>query len=106
MSHITVVNLPGTQITVLQPSVGLQGGAGPMGPGGIADPSGAGDLNYQHTQGPASATWLINHGLGKFPSITVIDSAGEQVEGEVVYLDSNSLQIIFSAAFAGKAFLN
>ena len=49
---------------------------------------------------------MINHNLGKYPSITVIDSGGSEVIGEVEYVDTNNVTLTFSAAFSGKAFLN
>ena len=64
------------------------------------------DKHYEHTQATASATWTITHNLNKFPSITVIDSAGSEVFGDVAYTNSNSLTLTFSGAFSGKAYLN
>ena len=54
----------------------------------------------------ASTTWNIQHNLGKFPSITVIDTANTVVTGEYTYIDNNNVTLTFSAAFAGKAYLN
>ena len=82
---------------------GIQGDTGPAGPQGVP---GAGDLNYTHNQGAASATWTVTHNLGKRPSVTVQDSANDQVDGDVVYNDLNTLTITFSAAFSGFAYLN
>lgn len=64
------------------------------------------DTNYTHTQVSASAVWNIVHNLGKYPSVTVIDSAGSKVEGDYDYVDVNTVQLTFSAAFAGTASLN
>lgn len=50
--------------------------------------------------------WIINHKLKKYPSVSIIDSAGTNVIGEVTYLDENSLRINFSSIMSGKAFLN
>ena len=61
---------------------------------------------HLHNQIASAAVWDIQHNLGKFPSVSVIDSAGNVVVGDVMYLDENQLKITFSAAFAGKAFLN
>lgn len=69
-------------------------------------PPSAGDLTYTHVQPSASDDWLVQHGLGKFPSVTVIDSAGDEVDGDPVYIDASSLRIVFSAAFSGRAYLN
>lgn len=65
-----------------------------------------GDLTYTHPQGAASDVWVITHGLGKKPSVTVQDSAYDTVDGDVFYNDSNTLTITFSAAFSGFAYLN
>lgn len=59
---------------------------------------------YTHTQDSANSTWTVEHGLGFFPSITVVDSAGTEVEGAVVHTDENEAVITFSAAFSGKAY--
>lgn len=64
------------------------------------------DLNYVHSQDTASATWTIHHRLGKFPSVTIVDSAGTTVGADVTYIDANTLQIDFIGAFSGKAYLN
>lgn len=61
---------------------------------------------YVHTQGPALASWVITHNLGKYPSITIVDTANTEVIGEVTYNSINQLTVSFSAAFSGKAYLN
>ena len=59
-----------------------------------------------HTQANPSAIWTINHGLNKFPSVTVVDSAGTQVLGDVQHIDNDNLTITFVNQFSGKAYLN
>lgn len=61
---------------------------------------------HMHTQTLASATWTVAHNLGKNPSVSIVDSAEEEVIGEVQHIDMNNLVIRFSAAFSGKAYLN
>jgi hypothetical protein len=94
-------------------SAGQQGPAGPPGPQGPQGPqgppgsgSGSGDLNYTHNQLVSSNVWTITHNLGKNPSVTVIDSGGTNVIGEVDYTSLNVVTLTFSAAFSGRAFLN
>lgn len=65
-----------------------------------------GRVSYDHTQGSASDTWVINHNLGFKPNVTVVDSAGTIYEGEITYTNTNSLTVSFSAAFSGKAYLS
>ena len=62
-------------------------------------------LNYVHTQYSASTTWNITHSLNRFPSVTVVDSGGSHVFGDVNYISSNQINIIFTAPFSGKAYL-
>lgn len=65
-----------------------------------------GDKNFVFTQTVASNTWIINHTLNKFPSVSVVDSAGTEVFGQVKYINLSKITITFSAAFSGEAFLN
>lgn len=64
------------------------------------------DRHYRHTQVSPSATWTVAHGLGKRPSVSVVDSAGTEVVGGVEYLDSDTVRLSFQGAFAGEAFFN
>ncbi|HZY07704.1 MAG TPA: hypothetical protein VFE69_08165 [Ilumatobacteraceae bacterium] len=65
-----------------------------------------GTLSYVHTQPTVSATWMVEHHLGWFPNVTVIDSAGSTVEGDVAHIDNATLTISFSGAFSGTAYLS
>ena len=53
-----------------------------------------------------SNTWSIIHNLGKYPSVTVVDSGGTVVDGNVNYINDNTIEIEFSFSFSGKAYLN
>ena len=66
----------------------------------------SGDIAYVHHQTSASLEWQIRHNLGKYPSVTVVDSAGTVVVGDITYLDTEELVIHFTSEFSGKAFLN
>lgn len=59
-----------------------------------------------HTQSTPALTWNITHNLGKFPAVSVVDSADQEVIGEVEYINDSSLNVKFSAAFSGKAYIN
>lgn len=67
---------------------------------------GGGDKHYSHNQSSAQSTWNITHNLGKFPSISVVDSSKNVVIGDVKYIDANSVSITFTAAFSGRAYMN
>jgi hypothetical protein len=60
---------------------------------------------YVHTQGVASTTWVITHSLGGRPSVTIVDSAGTVVIGEVQYSSNTQISVYFSSAFSGYAYL-
>lgn len=64
------------------------------------------DLSYEHTQAVASTTWTINHNLGKYPSVTIVDTSGREWFGDVEYNSVNQCTATFSAAFGGKAYCN
>ena len=79
-------------VTISEAVVGLQG------------PSG--DLNYTHTQSTPSDVWTITHNLGKRPSVTVVDSGGNEWQTAVEHLSDNALVVRFTAPFSGYAYLN
>lgn len=60
---------------------------------------------YVHSQATASATWTINHPLGGYPSVMVVDTASTVVIGEVSYLSTTQVRVSFSSAFSGFAYL-
>lgn len=65
------------------------------------------DKTYIHTQNVPANTWKVNHNLGKYPSVTVVDSAGSSIAGAKISYDNfNNLTLEFSASFSGKAYLN
>lgn len=78
---------------------------GPKGDPGDAAPAG-GDKTFVHQQLAAQDVWVVAHNLGKLPAVTVIDSAQNQVIGDVTYLDLDHLEVRFSAAFSGAVTCN
>lgn len=61
-------------------------------------------FNYEQTV--SSAIWEIEHNLGRYPSVTVVDSAGTVVYGDITYINENTIKLTFSGEFSGKAYLN
>ena len=112
----------GTQGTVGTATQGTQGTIGVQGADGIGSATlsstddltegttnkyfTVGRVSYEHTQGAASASWAITHNLGFKPNVTVVDSAGNIVEGEIAYTNSNSLTVSFQSAFSGYAYIS
>jgi hypothetical protein len=64
------------------------------------------DANFVYVQSSPSATWVINHNLNKYCSVTVVDSADNIVYGEVLYNSLNQVTLTFAGAFSGRAFFN
>lgn len=64
------------------------------------------EQTHSYEQLIASDTWTITHNLNRYPSVTVVDSGGNVVTGDVTYLDSNTVQIVFTGAFSGSVYLN
>jgi hypothetical protein len=89
-------------ILIAAPSPGSISGINPVIVGGPT----AQTLAYTHVQGTSSAVWVVTHNLGWHPNVTVQDSGGSIVEGEIAYTNTNSLTITFTGAFSGKAYLS
>ena len=66
---------------------------------------GEGDKNFTLPFSAAS-TVDVAHNLGKYPAVSVFDSAGDQCEGAVDYTDLNNLTVSFSAPFSGTVTCN
>lgn len=64
------------------------------------------DKNYLHKQTVPSKLWVIKHDLGKYPAVSIMDSAKNEVVGEVIYHDKNTLTASFMGEFSGIATLN
>ena len=64
------------------------------------------DKNFVYVQATSSDIWEITHNLNKYPAVTVVDSGGSVVIGEIVYIDKNNIRITFASAFSGKAYFN
>lgn len=64
------------------------------------------DKTYVHVQDTPSERWLITHPLQKYPSVTVVDSGGNTVFGDVQYQDKSNIVVDFRHGFSGRAYLN
>ncbi len=67
---------------------------------GLPGASGAG---FVHTQGSASAEWIVNHNLGFKPAVEIFDVGGREVEADVLHMSDNQLRVYFTSAVAGTA---
>jgi len=69
-------------------------------------PTGLSAPAFEFDQPAVSNNWSLTHNLNSFPSVTVVDSAGNVVIGAVTYVNENEITISFSSSFSGKAYLN
>lgn len=63
-------------------------------------------IGFTFTQALPQATWTISHNLGRHPSVSVVTTSGDLVDGDVHYTDVNTVILGFAAGFAGVAYLN
>lgn len=84
----TVVTVPVTS-TVTAITQGPQG------------PSGAAAFVYQ--QAAPATTWTINHNLGYKPSVELLDSGSQEIDGNVSHPSDNQTVVTLNPASAGLA---
>jgi hypothetical protein len=104
--------------------VGFKGQTGPQGPIGLGLPAGgnegdiivkASDNNYDYEfktpnqladktysqSFTVSSVITVTHNLNKYPAIQVMDSAGDEVVGEIYYSSTNEAIVRFNNPFSG-----
>lgn len=103
---------------------GKRGLPGPKGEDGLGVPAGglAGQVLIKQSDDDNDTVWgsisgsdkyyiqtfnftdfvTVYHNLFKYPAVTVHDSAGDEVEGQIEHLDINTFEIRFTAPFSGK----
>lgn len=57
---------------------------------------------YYEQSFTTSSEVIITHNLGKYPALTILDSAGDEVRGRVEHIDINNAIVRFSAPFSGR----
>lgn len=88
---------------VIEANVGTTGPRGDIGPIG---PIGPAVTTFIYTPPEPLTTWTVTHNMDRFPSVTVVDGAGEVVHAVVDYISSNTLSIYFVYPSTGYAYLN
>jgi hypothetical protein len=63
----------------------------------------AGLSAYVHNQIAPSTMWTINHNLGHKPSVELIDSGSQEIDGDVSHPTVNQTIVILQPATAGIA---
>jgi hypothetical protein len=69
----------------------------------ILEGGGDGMFYYEHDQAVPAGDWLIVHGLGKYPNVSVYDDTGSEVLADIQNVDVNTVHVVFSYMASGKA---
>lgn len=64
------------------------------------------DKYFVFEQAESSDEWLVKHNLNKKASVTIVDEYDRVVEGDIQYIDNNTIKICFKCLFKGKVYLN
>lgn len=99
------------ELSVAMPKItlqqtGLRGPAGEIGPVGPEGPQGPPGETAQGSDKAFSVGFIgaqvtVNHNFGKYPAVTVMTSAGDEVEGEVEHISPDQLVVSFNSSFSG-----
>lgn len=74
------------------------------GPQGPAGPSGAaGGSVFEFVQSTPSATWVINHNVGRKVSVTLYDDDGNVVQSDIEHGSINQATVTWSQPTTGSA---
>lgn len=64
------------------------------------------DLHVTIEHSVSEIEWNVVHNLGKRPSVTITTYEGNEVIGEVKYVDNNTIRIKFGNPMSGYVILN
>lgn len=87
----------GSGVIIPTPSIPVCPPSGPCLPGGAS---------YVHNQLAPSTTWTIAHNLGFKPSVELLNSGSQEIEGDVVHMSQNVTVVYFTTPITGFARLN
>jgi hypothetical protein len=73
------------------------------GPPGSAGPPGTAGVAYSYQQATPATTWTINHNLGYRPSVELLDSGSQEIDGDVYHPSVNQTVVTLNPATAGLA---
>jgi hypothetical protein len=64
------------------------------------------DATFTYAQTTPSNIWVVTHNLQKFPSVETVDLNLTEMEGEVVHISEDVLEIRFNNPVSGFAYVN
>lgn len=106
VSEVTVV-VEANEVEVVRPSSTLvlnaPGPQGPRGPAGL--PGAAGGTVYLHEQTVPSASWVINHNIGRRVAVILFDDDGNVVWSDIEHGTDNQATVTWSQPTTGQALI-
>lgn len=66
---------------------------------------GGGALTFDFVQSSGAAVWTVNHHMGGFPSVLIVDDGGQELHAEVHYPDDQTVVIVHGQPYTGTAYL-
>lgn len=82
---------------------GAQGDPGPAGPAGPQGPTGPFAPTFEQHFASASLIWVIAHNLNTYPVVTTVDLNGDEIVGDVLTPDRNTVIVTYAVPMAGTA---
>ena len=71
----------------------------------LVTPDQVSTASYTFNQTTPATTWTINHNLGFFPSVELLNSGLQEIDGEISHTNINQTIVIVHPATAGLALL-
>jgi hypothetical protein len=108
VEHVTV-SLAEPEVRVVTITEGTPGPKGDQGDPGPPGPAGGFDVDAvadRYVQAVPANVWTIDHTLSFRPAVTVTDSTGTRVFGEIQYTSDSQVVLRFSAPFSGEVLLS
>lgn len=94
----------GAYVDANAPPGGGTGGTGGATGGTTAPRTGSA---FRHVQTEPATVWTIRHGMGHYPNVVVVDTAGNRIyPGGESYPDNNTLVLGFGVPYSGTADLD
>jgi hypothetical protein len=59
----------------------------------------------EFVQAEPATLWVLTHNLGRHPKVILVDGGNDVIEGEVVFINLNTVHAMFKPAVSGKAYL-
>ncbi len=62
--------------------------------------------SYVFVQPTPASIWIIEHDLNKYPNVSIEDSTGDDIMGQISYINLNKVQLTFIVSISGTAYLS